>query len=73
MITESGLGLSRRRIGAGGLGLALQSLFETDAHALTLLEALTLERGRQPDVPQTHVPNRSITHFLLALRKRPEP
>jgi hypothetical protein len=73
MIIESGFCFGRRRVGASRFGFALQRFFEADAHALALLEPLALEGGCQPNVAQSHIPNRSITHFLQAFRKRRDP
>lgn len=52
----------RCRFGTLRLRLAVQSILEADADALTLLHALALERGRQPDVAQADIPNGSIAH-----------
>jgi hypothetical protein len=46
------------------LALALQRFLETNANTLPLLHALALEGGRQPDVAQANIPNRSIAHYF---------
>jgi hypothetical protein len=59
---ESGLlALVTGRFGSWA-SLARERCFHAYAGALALLEALPLEGGAQPNVPQTHVPDCSIRH-----------
>jgi hypothetical protein len=70
---KSGFLFGRGRFGTRRFALALQRVLETDTYALPLLHALALERGGQPNVAQANIPNRSIAHFLQALRLAAHP
>ena len=66
----SGAGFGRCRRCRSGLRLARERVFQPDPQPLTPLQALAFEGGRQPDVAQANIPNRSIAHEVSQVSKR---